>query len=104
MAQVFRLHIATVGTLAILSMSADDLKSPVGYRRLFRYCFGLAQGETTYDDLAKRLGRRLLSLRGHSQRLQYAGSGKRVGIITSDKTNNFIILSQKPLIRCLAKG
>ena len=54
-------------------------------------CFGLAQGETTYDDLAKRLGRRLLSLRGHSQRLQYAGSRKRVGIITGDKTNNFII-------------
>jgi hypothetical protein len=53
-------------------------------------CFGLAQGETTYDDLAKRLGRRLLSRRGHSQRLQYAGCRKRVGIITGDKTNNFI--------------
>ena len=39
MARVFRLLTATVGMLAILPISAesaDDLKPPVGYRRLFR--------------------------------------------------------------------
>jgi hypothetical protein len=56
----------------------------------YRWRLDLTQGQTTYDDLEKRLGRRLLSRRGHSQRLQYAGSRKGVGIITGEKTNNFI--------------